>query len=113
MRASASPRGRPRGSALDRALTHIAKPLQVYLEANSLRLLKSVVREGDCVGFQTAIGLEYDLARGELAFRKLADSGMPDETLAVICRSGRDLSLAPAVFFDHVLSRIDRYSTGN
>lgn len=94
-----------RGS-LDKALAAAGFTPRPFVEANSLRLLKSLVRETGCVGFQTQIGLERDLDNEELVFIELGDPGIPSDTLAVICRSGRALKLAPAAFYDHLVLRL-------
>ena len=72
-----------------RAATH--KPL---LQSNSMELARQLARQQLGIAFQTRIGIEADLARGELLHIPLSDQGGVFSDLGVYARKDRDLPMA-------------------
>lgn len=67
------------------------KPL---LQSNSMELARQLARQQLGVAFQTRIGIEADLARGELLHIPLSDQGGMFSDLGLYARKGRDLPTA-------------------
>ncbi|QIH07232.1 MULTISPECIES: LysR substrate-binding domain-containing protein [unclassified Pseudomonas] len=61
------------------------------LQSNSLELARQMARHGMGVAFQTRIGVEADLAKGELLHIPLSDQGGIYSDLGLYARSGREL----------------------
>ncbi|TFY95871.1 LysR family transcriptional regulator [Pseudomonas nabeulensis] len=72
-----------------RAAAH--KPL---LHSNSMELARQLARQQLGIAFQTRIGIEADLARGELLHIPLSDQGGIFSDLGVYARKERDLPVA-------------------
>lgn len=67
------------------------KPL---LQSNSMELARQLARQQLGIAFQTRIGIEADLARGELLHIPLSDQGGIFSDLGVYARKDRDLPVA-------------------
>lgn len=67
------------------------KPL---LHSNSMELARQLARQQLGIAFQTRIGIEADLARGELLHIPLSDQGGIFSDLGVYARKDRDLPVA-------------------
>lgn len=67
------------------------KPL---LQSNSMELARQLARQQLGIAFQTRIGIEADLARGELRHIPLSDQGGIFSDLGVYARKDRDLPVA-------------------
>ncbi|WP_373504564.1 LysR family transcriptional regulator [Aestuariivirga sp.] len=65
-----------------------ARRIRPAFECNSLRLMASLARRGSCIAFQTPIGIEQELALGELAWIPLSDKRLPLDRLKVVARQG-------------------------
>ena len=65
-----------------------ARKVRPAFECNSLRLMASLARRGSCIAFQTPIGIERELANGELVWIALTDKRLPLDRLKVVCRQG-------------------------
>lgn len=96
-------RGLSLRTALDEALQQIERPGQPVLQANSLRVMAQLARQGRCVAFQTEIGIEQHLASGALRFLPLTDAALPVDRFMLVRQAGRTPSLAAQAFFDHVI----------
>jgi DNA-binding transcriptional LysR family regulator len=72
-----------------------ARKAKPAFECNSLRLMASLARRGGCIAFQTPIGIERELANGELVWIALSDKRLPLDRLRVVRRLG--LSKRPAL----------------
>lgn len=72
-----------------RAVAH--KPL---LQSNSMELARQLARQHLGIAFQTRIGIEADLARGELLHIPLSDQGGIFSDLGVYARKDRELPVA-------------------
>jgi DNA-binding transcriptional LysR family regulator len=77
-------------------------------ECNSLRLMAALARRGGCIAFQTPIGIEHELAAGELVWSPLSDQRMPDDRLMVVRRPGRRERPAAEAFLKHALERLPK-----
>ncbi|MCF5722308.1 LysR family transcriptional regulator [Pseudomonas syringae] len=69
----------------------VNKPL---LHSNSMELARQLARQQLGIAFQTRIGIEADLARGELLHIPLSDQGGIFSDLGVYARKDRDLPVA-------------------
>lgn len=58
-------------------------------ECNSLRLMASLAKRGQCIAFQTEIGIEQDVAAGSLVFIPLSDRMLAADRLMVVRRPGQ------------------------
>ncbi|MBO0344434.1 LysR family transcriptional regulator [Roseibium limicola] len=88
---------------LDAVMAQLPGSLRTYVEANSLRFMRQLARDGQVIGFQTRIGCEDDLERGYLVFRPLTDHPLQDDRLCIVTSSLRALALSPGMFFNHAV----------
>ncbi|WP_407048350.1 LysR family transcriptional regulator [Methyloraptor flagellatus] len=86
--------------ALDPALARHAGTLTVRVEADSLRLMSTLARDGVAVAFHTPVGIERELAAGSLALLPIEDADVALDRLVVIRLKARTPSLALAAFAD-------------
>ncbi|AEV37692.1 transcriptional regulator, substrate-binding of LysR family [Pseudovibrio sp. FO-BEG1] len=93
---------------LDVALSHSSADGQSSVEANSLRFMKHLVRSGEMVAFQTVVGLEEELANERLLFKPLADEQLTRGHFCIITSSLRGLALAPAIFLEQAVARLEK-----
>ncbi|UCZ86509.1 LysR family transcriptional regulator [Pseudomonas sp. L5B5] len=61
------------------------------LQSNSMELARQMARHGLGVAFQTRVGIEEDLDKGELVHVPLSDQGGIYSDLGLYARTGRDL----------------------
>lgn len=61
------------------------------LQSNSMELARQMARHGLGVAFQTRVGIEEDLGKGELVHVPLSDQGGIYSDLGLYARTGRDL----------------------
>lgn len=85
-------------AALDRLPA--ARDLRPAFECNSLRLMATLARQGNCIAFQTLIGIEQDLAAGSLVWIPLADKRLPVDRLMLVRRKGQQGRIAADAFAD-------------
>lgn len=88
---------------LDSVFAQLPGALRTFVEANSLRFMRQLARDGQVIGFQTMIGCEEDLALGRLVFRPLTDGPLQDDRLCIVTSSHRALALSPGMFFNHAV----------
>ncbi|WP_025128788.1 LysR family transcriptional regulator [Pseudomonas sp. PH1b] len=69
-------------------------PDKPALQSNSLELARQMARHNMGVAFQTRVGVEADLDKGELVHIPLSDQGGIYSDLGLYARSGRDLPSA-------------------
>jgi DNA-binding transcriptional LysR family regulator len=81
-------RGLSLRAILDRALGSRQAIPHLRVECNSLRMMAALARHGNCIAFQTEIGVEDDLAAGTLVFVPLVVRKMPLDQFMVVRRSG-------------------------
>ncbi len=94
-------------TALDLALKHVDQPQRPVLQANSLRVMAALARQGRCLAFQTEIGIEQHLRAGTLKFLPLTDENLPVDRFMLVRQDGRTPALAAHAFFEHVVDRLD------
>lgn len=70
-----------------------------YVEVNSIRMLFELAKTGRYLSFMTPLGIERELASGEVVFRPIADKGLPLNRFGMVIKKGGDLRFAPAAFF--------------
>ena len=71
-----------------------AAPGKASLQSNSMELARQLARQQLGIAFQTRIGIEADLARGELLHIPLSDQGGIFSDLGDYARKDRDLPVA-------------------
>jgi DNA-binding transcriptional LysR family regulator len=76
----------------------VARTVRPAVECNSLRLMASLARREGCIAFQTPIGIEQEIASGQLVWRPLSDPRLPVDRLVVVRRSGQTGRPATAAF---------------
>lgn len=81
-------------------LEHGASARRSFVEVNSIRMLFELAKTGRYVSFMTPLGIERELASGEVVFRPLADKGLALNRFGMVIRAGGDLRFAPAAFFN-------------
>lgn len=96
-------------SRLDATLTTLSADPEVYIEANSLKFLRTLLLSGKVIGFQTRVGCEEDLANGKLIFKSLDDAPLRADRFCIVTSSMRDLGLAPARFFEHAVETLQSH----
>jgi DNA-binding transcriptional LysR family regulator len=69
-------------------------------ECNSLRLMAALARRGRCIAFQTRIGIEQEIADGNLVFVPLANRRIPPDRLTIVHRPGSGAGPAAGVFLN-------------
>ena len=99
-------RGLSLRTALDLAREKLGRPAAPVLEANSLRVMAALAREGRCVAFQTEIGIGQHIASGVLKFIPLSDQILPVDRFMVVRQKGREPTLAAGAFFEHVQTQL-------
>lgn len=80
-----------------------------YIRANSLRFMRSIVRNGQHVAFQTILGIEKDRSAGLLDFVELSDPDLPRDRLVILDNATHELSMAPSVFVEHAQKALVDY----
>ena len=81
------------------------------INANSIAMIKKLVKAGVGVGMLTQIDIAAELTTGELVFIPLAEPGIPLSVLSLITASGRTLS-APASLLLQAVSKDMRDTDG-
>ena len=93
-------------TALDIARQQLERTAPPLLEANSLRVMAALARQGSCVAFQTEVGIEQHLQTGTLKFLPLTDKVLPPDRFMLVRQAGRTPSLAAEAFFEHVIQEL-------
>ncbi len=93
-------------SLLEAPLQRYQGRLVVAAEVNSLALMKTLALRLNAVAFRSRIGLEEELAAGQLVFLPLAKPGPVVTELGVYLRQGRSLPVALDVFVSIVRERL-------
>jgi DNA-binding transcriptional LysR family regulator len=93
-------RGLSLRAALEPALARVGRTLVLRGESDSLRLTAALVRTGSAIGFMTRVGIERELAAGELAWVPLADADLLPDHLDVVARDRAVPSLAVVALCD-------------
>ncbi|MCX5493968.1 LysR family transcriptional regulator [Kaistia dalseonensis] len=85
---------------IDPFMDHDRRAPRSYVEANSVRMLFELAKTGRYVAFITTLGIEREIASGDIVFRPIADKGLPLNRFAMVVKVGGGLRFAPAAFFD-------------
>ncbi|NNE21196.1 MAG: LysR family transcriptional regulator [Rhizobiales bacterium] len=93
-------------TALDIARQQLERAAPPLLQANSLRVMAALARQGRCVAFQTEVGIERHLQTGALKFLPLTDDVLPPDRFMLVRQAGRTPSLAAEAFFEHVIQEL-------
>ena len=72
------------------------------VNANSIALIKTLIKAGAGVGMLTQIDIAAEIAAGELVFIPLAEPGVPLSVLSLITASGRTLSVPASLLLQAV-----------
>lgn len=102
-------RGLSLRSLIDAALRSSDKPVRPAVEANSLRLMAALARRGGCIAFQTVIGIEPELAAGNLVLVPLADEALPLNRLTFLRQAGRRGTLAARALAEHIVGGLSTW----
>lgn len=78
-----------------------------FVEANSIRMLFELAKTGRYLSFMTPLGIERELASGEVVFRPIVDKGLALNRFGMVVKKGGDLRFAPAAFFNLASSHFD------
>ncbi len=95
-------RGLSLRAALEPALARVGRGVTIRAESDSLRLTAALVRTAAAIGFMTRVGIERELAGGELAWVPLADADLLPDHLDVVARERAVPSLAVAALADFI-----------
>ncbi|NRG18817.1 LysR family transcriptional regulator [Rhizobiales bacterium] len=98
---------------LDAVLVTLAPSRKTFVEANSLRFMRALVKRGGVIAFQTRFGIEDERESNSLVFRELDDPPLRRDRFAVVISANRALSLAASMFFDHATDAIRRQLSEN
>lgn len=89
--------------------------LRPSVASNSIALLKALVRSGEFCTVLPELAVHEEVTRGEFATVPLAGEGLPDTSIHVLCRVGRQLPPAAQIiarslaeFLRACVSRIER-----
>lgn len=93
---------------LEMAINRHRLTLNVVLEANTMRALKSYAARTDAICFQFEIGTREEVASGDLVAIPLTDPELMNGRLVFAARKGRTLSIPAASFSEHVKQALER-----
>ncbi len=91
-------RGLSLRAALERVLARHATGKPPRLQSNSLRLTATLSRAGQCIAFQTSVGIDAELKRRTLVLVPLSDRTIPGNRFVVMCETGRTANPALSAF---------------
>ncbi|MCX4148752.1 MULTISPECIES: LysR family transcriptional regulator [Paraburkholderia] len=91
---------------IEKAAARANVALQVAVEANSLQVIKNLVRQSDLVSFMPPLTLEQETSHGWLRAVPLDERDSGSATIDVISFRGRQLSVAAQRFLDLLIRRL-------
>lgn len=94
------------GSSIEAAMLNSTFELQAIAVTNSIHLMSDFAVRGHGVTFQTRVGVERELERGELVFVPLSDPQMRARKLMLIARAKVHLPAGPAALAAMLISAI-------
>ncbi|MFT3989677.1 LysR family transcriptional regulator [Aestuariivirga sp.] len=77
-----------------------ARKIRPVYECNSLRLMAALAREGNCIAFQTIIGIGQELKAGTLRWIPLTDRRLPIDRFTMVHRKGQQGRPATNAFLE-------------
>ena len=75
-------------------------------ETNSFEALSALVKAGLGVGLRSRVGIQAEIARGELTFVPIQDRSFRSEKIAILVRNGRALPVAAAVLTERLVDAL-------
>ncbi len=96
---------------LDREIEQLDTPLNIVTSSNSEEFLRTMFDHHLGIGFQTVMGIEPQLDRGELVFVPLGDDAGMWQTFAVCIASHRHLDAAIEQLIQSLARRLDEYQS--
>lgn len=91
---------------VDRAIERAGiKPILIY-EADSLQLIKSIVRNSDAIAFMPPLTFEREADQGLIVSVALTDLASERSSIDIVTSAARKLPAAPRAFLGSLLSRI-------
>ncbi|MCA3562298.1 MAG: hypothetical protein IOC82_14840 [Aestuariivirga sp.] len=74
--------------------------------------MASLAGRGSCIAFQTVIGIERELAAGELVFVPLSDKRLPVDRLRIVARTGAGARPTVEAFLEIVVHYLKKRRVG-
>lgn len=96
---------------LDREIEKLETPLNIVTSSNSEEFLRTMFDHHLGIGFQTVMGIEPQLDKGELVFVPLGDGSRMRQTFAVCIRKGRRRDDAIQRLTESLARRLTEYDT--
>lgn len=96
------------GATTEAAMLDSAVELQPVAVTNSIHLMAELAVRGHGVTFQSRVGVERELARGELVFIPLTDPQLRPRKLVLIARAKVHLPAGPAALAAMLIEAIQR-----
>jgi DNA-binding transcriptional LysR family regulator len=94
--------------SIEKAMRHALPEISPRLRTNSIALMTAMSIHGCGVAFQTRIGVETELARGDLVFVPLRDPHLGSRELVLAARPPAHLSKTAAVLGGMIARVLDR-----
>ncbi len=86
----------------------MGEPLRVNATANSITLIKAMVRSGVGIGILTRLNILAELRAGEFVYIPLSHPKIPLSVLSLVVQSGRALSVAASAFLQELDAAMQR-----
>lgn len=96
------------GASVEDALARAGVELARRARTNSIGFMVDLARRGLGVAFQTRLGIEREIAQGDLAFVPLVDPRLPPRRLLLIGRPKGETSEAAGALADSLARAVDR-----
>jgi DNA-binding transcriptional LysR family regulator len=96
------------GSSIEAAMLNSAVELRPITVTNSIDLMSAIAVRGHGVTFQTRVGVERELAQGDLVFIPLIDPSLRPRKLMLIARAKVHLPAGPAALAAMLAEAIQR-----
>ena len=81
----------------------------IYMEADSMALIKEMVIGGLGIAFQTFIGVEPDIKKGNIVFKMLSDMEIQLDRFVVLLSGSRILPPPARIFVEHANPILNKY----
>lgn len=94
---------------LDREIDRLDMPLNIVTSSNSEEFLRSMFDSHLGIGFQTVMGIEAQLDKGELVFVPLVDASPMQQVFAVCVRKSRRRGVPAQQLMDSLARRLGEY----
>jgi DNA-binding transcriptional LysR family regulator len=91
---------------LDRQFGSSRKHLTIAMQSNSFEAMAQLVLAGVGVAIRATMGIQREVARGELVFVPISEPGFHMETIAVCTKSDRPLPMAAAILVEEMIAAL-------